>query len=257
MMTTSHLAGLLDGEVAVVTGAAQGNGRAIALGLARAGATVVVADVNGTGAEAAAAEIVGEGLKAWAAALDVSDATACIALAGEVERRSGKVGVLVNNAGILRRTPLDAPTIRDDWATTFRINVDGPFNMVTAFLGQLLATGGRIINIGSIQSFVSAPNSAPYTASKGAVIQFTKALAAELGPKGIRVNGIAPGVIATPMTDSTRSDAEKLGRFLAHTPLGRVGEAHELIGPVVFLASNLSSYVHGVMLPVDGGYLSV
>lgn len=256
-MTASKLAGLLEGQTAVVTGAAQGNGYAIALGLARAGATVVVADMNGAGAAAAAAEIAGEGLKAWSAALDVSDWPACRALAAEVEQRSGKVSVLVNNAGILRRAALDAPSIRDDWSMTFKVNVDGPFNMVTTFLDQLVATKGRIINVGSIQSFVSAPNSASYTASKGAVIQFTKALAAELGPKGVRVNGIAPGVIATPMTDSTRNDPEKLGRFLAHTPIGRVGEPHELIGPAVFLASDLSSYVHGVMLPVDGGYLAV
>ena len=106
-------------------------------------------------------------------------------------------------------------------------------------------------------SFVGASKNVSYAASKGAVLQLTKALAAELAPDGIRVNGIAPGVISTPMTEVTRSTPESLARFMNHTPLGRVGEPDELIGPVLFLASKMSSYVTGVMLPIDGGYLAV
>jgi NAD(P)-dependent dehydrogenase (short-subunit alcohol dehydrogenase family) len=165
--------------------------------------------------------------------------------------------VLVNNAGVIRRTPFDAPGYRADWDLTLRVNVGGAVNMVSAFLPQLRATKGRVINLGSIMSFVSSRNNSSYAASKGAVLQLTKSLAAELAGDGIRVNGIAPGVISTPMTEATRRDPQAIERFLGHTPLGRVGEPEELVGPVLFLASRLSTYVTGVMLPVDGGYLAV
>jgi NAD(P)-dependent dehydrogenase (short-subunit alcohol dehydrogenase family) len=257
--------GLLQGEVAVVTGAAQGNGRAIALGLARAGATVAVADLNAAGASRTATEIDAlcaadgrsGGAASFATELDVADREACRRFADAVQARLGPAAVLVNNAGIIRRTAFDAEPFREDWAATFRVNVDGCANMVDAFLPQLRRTGGRIVNLGSILSFVAARNSASYAASKGAVLQLTKALAAELAADGIRVNGIAPGVIATPMTEATRADPAALARFMNHTPMGRVGEPDELVGPVLFLASRLSSYVTGVMLPVDGGYLAV
>jgi NAD(P)-dependent dehydrogenase (short-subunit alcohol dehydrogenase family) len=114
-----------------------------------------------------------------------------------------------------------------------------------------------VINLGSIMSFVGARTSSSYAASRGAVLHLTKSLAAELAAEGIRVNGIAPGVIETPMTDVTRSNPEALESFMNHTPMGRVGQADELVGPVLFLASHMSNYVTGVMLPVDGGYLSV
>jgi NAD(P)-dependent dehydrogenase (short-subunit alcohol dehydrogenase family) len=113
-----------------------------------------------------------------------------------------------------------------------------------------------VVNLGSIASFVGYRNSASYAASKGGVIQLTKALACDLAPDGVRVNGIAPGVIATPMTEGTRANPEAMARFMGHTPLARVGQPEELVGPVLFLASHLSSYVTGVMLPVDGGYLA-
>ena len=248
---------LLRGEIAVVTGAAQGNGRAIALGLARFGAKLAVADINEEGVTRTAEEGDALGASVHAGAVDVSDRASCLQFADAVEMRLGPASVLVNNAGIIRRAAFDSESFDADWATTFRVNVHGCANMVTAFLPQLRRTQGRIVNLGSIMSFVAARNTAAYAASKGAVLQLTKALAAELAPDGIRVNGIAPGVIATPMTEATRADPDALARFMNHTPLGRVGDPDELVGPVVFLASRLSSYVTGVMLPVDGGYLAV
>jgi NAD(P)-dependent dehydrogenase (short-subunit alcohol dehydrogenase family) len=125
-----------------------------------------------------------------------------------------------------------------------------------AFMDQLKATKGRIVNLGSIMSLSAGPGLAAYAASKGAVLQLTKALAHDFAPFGVRVNAIAPGVIETPMTEATRSNPDAIGRFMAHTPLKRPGQPDELVGPVLFLASHSSSYVTGVILPVDGGYLA-
>jgi len=249
---------LLAGEVAVITGAAQGNGRAIALGLARAGALVACGDVNGLGAEAVAAEILAAGGRAYGAALDVRDAQACQDFANTVQAvLGGPCSVLVNNAGIIRRVAIDDPDYDRHFLDTISVNLIGMKNVTRAFLAQLRQSRGRIVNLGSINSFATGPRATSYTASKGAVLQFTRALAAELAPEGIRVNGIAPGVIDTPMTEATRADPAAISRFMAHTPMGRTGQPEELVGPVLFLASAMSSYVTGAMLPVDGGYLTV
>lgn len=248
---------LLGADVAVVTGAAQGNGRAIAMGLAQHGAKVALGDINADGAEAVAAEIRRAGGAAFAMSVDVGDRDQCLRFASEVEARLGAISILVNNAGIIRRVPFDDDGYDRDWDDTFRVNITGMKNMTRAALPQLRRTKGRIVNLASIMSFAAGPRSSSYAASKGAVRQFTQALAAELAVDGIRVNAIAPGVIATPMTEVTRADAATLARFMAHTPLGRVGEPEELVGPVVFLASSMSSYVTGAVLPVDGGYLAV
>jgi NAD(P)-dependent dehydrogenase (short-subunit alcohol dehydrogenase family) len=246
----------LTGRLAVVTGAGQGNGLAIARGLAGAGAKIVVVDRNRDTAEAAARVIAAEGGACSAATLDVGDRAACKLLAKDIAREQGSASILVNNAGILLRGPFDRDASDEDWDKTIHVNLTGTYNMIRAFLPALKETRGSIINLGSIQSFVSTPNSAAYTASKGAILQLTKALAVELAPTGIRVNAIAPGFIETPMTEATRSAPEKLKALLDHTPMRRVGQPHELAGAVIFLASSAASYITGVMLPVDGGYLA-
>ncbi len=251
------MARLLDGDVAIVTGAAQGNGRAIALGLAREGASVAVGDLNGEGVASLVADLRQLGTKAFASALDVTDRNQCESFASDSLSALGPASILVNNAGIIRRIAIDDPDYDRHWQDTIAVNVTGLKNMVRALLPQLRRTRGRIVNLGSINSFATGPRATSYTASKGAVLQFTRALAAELAPEGIRVNGIAPGVIDTPMTEATRADPAAIGRFMAHTPMGRTGKPEELVGPVIFLASSMSSYVTGAMLPVDGGYLTV
>jgi NAD(P)-dependent dehydrogenase (short-subunit alcohol dehydrogenase family) len=244
------------GAVAVVTGAAQGNGRAIAEGLARAGAKVALCDLQKTQVDEAAAALRAEGFTAHGIAVDVTDPASVAQLALDVQATLGDTEILINNAGIIRRTPFSSPTFDADWAAVMAVNANGPMLMVRAFLGQLRSTKGRIVNLGSIMSVLGGPGLVAYAASKGAVLQLTKALAHDLSLDGIRVNAIAPGVIETPMTAATRNDPEAIGRFMMHTPMKRPGQPEELVGPVLFLASHMSTYVTGALLPVDGGYLA-
>lgn len=245
----------IEGSVAVVTGAAQGNGKAIALGLAAVGAKLIVCDIQGDAVAEVAEEIRQSGGQAISLAVDVTDRSSCNAVATATAFDT-PVKILVNNAGIVRRTTLDDDTIAQDWDAVMAVNATGCLNMVLALLPQLRQSKGRIINIASIMSVAAGPNLVAYAASKGAVLQMTRALAHDLADEGIRVNALAPGVIDTPMTAVTRANPEAIGRFMAHTPLRRPGQPEELVGPVLFLASDMSSYVTGALLPVDGGYLA-
>lgn len=244
------------GSVVVVTGAAQGNGAALARGFAGAGAHVAIVDRNRAQAEAVAAEIVSGGGIAHAYELDVSDADACRLLAASVQSGMGTTAVLVNNAGILIRGAMGEGEPVEDWQRTLGVNLSGPYFMALAFLDQLKQSRGAILNVGSIQSFVATPNSAAYTASKGGVRQLTQAMACELAPHGVRVNAIAPGFIATPMTASTRADPVKMANLFNHIPMKRYGEPEELVAPALMLCSSQASYITGAMVPVDGGYLA-
>jgi NAD(P)-dependent dehydrogenase (short-subunit alcohol dehydrogenase family) len=252
MNTMNHI----KDAVTVVTGAAQGNGKAIAKGLAQYGAKLAVCDIQLEAAEQVAAEICATGAIAKAFKVDVTDPSSVKALALSVERELGQTSILINNAGIIRRTPIDSETFEPDWRAVMAVNADGPMLMIRAFLPQLKETLGRIVNLASIMSVTAGPGLSGYAASKGALLQLTKGLAHDLAPLGIRINAIAPGVIETPMTDATRANPDAIGRFIAHTPMKRVGQPEELVGPVLFLVSNLSSYVTGTLLPVDGGYLA-
>ena len=247
----------LNGKTALVTGAARGNGAAIAEGLAVAGASLVIVDVLEEALAQKQAELTGKGYSVRAERLDVTDAQACEALARRLREQGQGIDVLVNNAGVLLRGKLSEPQARERWSKTIDVNVHGVFNVTFAFLDQLRQAKGAVINIASIQSFVAPPNSLAYNVSKGAVAQFTRGLASELAPEGVRVNAIAPGIIETEMTSVVRSEPEKLEVFLRHVPLKRVGKPSELVGPAVFLASDAASYVTGVVLPVDGGFLTV
>lgn len=259
---------LLADHIAVVTGAGSGIGRAIAIGYAREGARVVALDID----EAAAAEtaqairaeqtIRAEGGTADGFKLDVSDRADCIAIAKQIADEIGRVSVLCNNAGIVRRSGMTGPAddVARDWRAIMAVNLDGVFNVTQAFLPPLRASKGRIVNIGSIQSFVHVrtPSSPAYTASKHGVLGFTRALAAELGKDGVRVNAIGPGFIETPINAQGRAtNPELVKMFVNHTPLGRTGQADDIVGPAIFLASDMSSYVTGSMLMADGGYRAI
>jgi 3-oxoacyl-[acyl-carrier protein] reductase len=253
---------LLQNHIAVITGAASGIGRAIALGYAREGAHVVLLDINDKAAREAAAEIRSGGGKAMGFALDVTKREDCVAVAKRVADEIGQVSILVNNAGIARRNGMlgAVEAVIQDWEDIIAINLTGAFNVTHAFLAPLRARKGRIVNIGSIQSFVHVrqPSSPAYTASKHGVLGFTKALAVELGKEGVRVNAIGPGFIETPLNAGTRAnnpDAVKM--FVDHTPLGRAGVPEDIVGPAIFLACDLSAYVTGSIVMADGGYRAV
>ena len=256
------MAGLLDGHIAAVTGAGSGIGRAIALGFAREAARVVVLDLNGEAAVETTQQILNAGGKADSFTLDVTKREDCVAIAKQVADKVGQVSILVNNAGINRRNAFTAApdAVIKDWEDILAINLHGVFNVTHAFLAQLRAARGRIVNIGSIQSFmhVRTPNSPAYTTSKHGVLGFTRALAAELGRDGVRVNAIGPGLIETPLNEKVRANNPELVKiFMDHTPLGRTGKPEDIVGPAIFLASDLSAYVTGSIVMADGGYRTI
>jgi 3-oxoacyl-[acyl-carrier protein] reductase len=251
--------GLLEKHIAVVTGSGSGIGRAIAIGFAREGAQVAVLDINGDAAAETGKTIAGAGGKAHSFTLDVTQGDKCRDIAARIGDKIGRVSILVNNAGINRRNAFtgDPSAVLKDWQDIMAINLNGVFNVTHAFVEHLRATKGRIINIGSIQSFmhVRTPNSPAYTTSKHGVLGFTRALAAELGKDGVRVNAIGPGLIETPLNEKVRANSPELVKiFLDHTPLGRTGKPEDIVGPAIFLASDLSIYVTGAMVMADGGY---
>jgi 3-oxoacyl-[acyl-carrier protein] reductase len=254
--------GLLEQHIAVVTGGGSGIGRGIALGYAREGAQVAVLDANGDAAAETVKAITGAGGKGTSFKLDVTERGQCREIAAQIGETIGPVSILVNNAGINRRNAFTAEpeAVIKDWQDIMAVNLNGMFNVTHAFVSQLRAARGRIVNIGSIQSFVHVrtPNSVAYTTSKHGVLGLTRALAAELGKDGVRVNAIGPGFIETPLNEKVRaSNPELVKIFMDHTPLGRTGKPEDIVGPAIFLASDLSAYVTGAIIMADGGYRSI
>jgi len=253
---------LLENHIAVVTGAASGIGKAIAEGFAREGARVALLDIDEAAASGVARAIGEAGGRADGFRLDVSRREDCADVAREIADKVGTVSILVNNAGINRRNAFagDPDVVLKDWQDIMAINLNGTFNVTQAFLGQLQETRGRIVNIASVQSFVHmrTPNSAAYTTSKHGVLGFTRALAAELGKFGVRVNAIGPGLIETPLNAAARaSNPDLIKIFMDHTPLGRPGKPEDIVGPALFLASDMSAYVTGSIVMADGGYRTI
>ena len=196
---------LLEGRLALITGAGQGNGRTLALGLAQAGARVIATDVNTATVEETARLVRAEGGEAWPFVLDVTSSPACEALAARIGQEIGHVDLLVNNAGIIIRENMSSPNAAANWKKTLDVNLNGTFNVTLAWLAAIKQTKGSIINIASIAAYAGQGASLGYSPSKGAIKMFTQSLAQELAPLGVRVNALAPGVIETPMTAATQA----------------------------------------------------
>ncbi|CAB3824238.1 Gluconate 5-dehydrogenase [Achromobacter aegrifaciens] len=241
----------------LVTGAGRGLGAAIAQGFARQGAAVIVADVDAALAAATVQAIRAAGGKAADAVLDVTDAAAVRDFAQRSATEHGNLDILINNAGISARAPFDDPKTPEIWDRLLSVNLQGTFNVTHAFVEQLKATRGAIVNLCSIVAYGCSISTAGYVVSKGGVRSFTEVLARDLAPHGVRVNAVAPGLMETEMTAGQRAQAQGTDWYMQRAPMARAGRADEIVGPVLFLASDMASYVNGVVLPVDGGYLAV
>jgi len=243
----------LDGRVALVTGSSAGIGLALARGLAEAGARVAVNGRDPANVGAAVAALKGEGLAADAAVFDVTDPKTVEAGVERIEAEVGPIAVLVNNAGIQRRAPLeDFPA--ETWRELMRTNLDAVFHVGQAVAKRMIPRrDGRIINIASVQSELARTNIAPYTASKGAVKMLTKGMATDWGKYGLRANALAPGYFRTELNKALVEDERFSAWLAARTPMGRWGDVAELVGAAIFLASDASSFVNGHVLYVDGG----
>lgn len=261
-MEPAPLASIIDlsGKTAVVTGGAMGIGYGIAYRLAEAGAAVVVVDMNGEAAAEAAARLNDKGWKARAATADVSDAGQVERMISDAVAAYGRLDLLVNNAGIYPNVPL-MKLPEKDFDRILGVNLKGVYLATKAAAAQMIAQGegGKIINITSVDALhPSMVGLAAYDASKHGVWGFTKNAALELAPHKIWVNAIAPGGVSTPGTGAgkrTKEAEEALAPFLAKIPMGRMAEADEIGKVALFLASDLSSYMTGAQIVVDGGVL--
>jgi dihydroanticapsin dehydrogenase len=254
--------GRVAGKVALVTGAGTGIGRAVCVRLAEEDADVVVTSRNTDHVEETCAEVEAAcGLRPLGLRLDVTDRAEVDAVVARVVAERGRIDVLSNNAGveIVRGPPLDE-TDDEEWDLVQDVNVNGIFRVCRAAV-PYMPRGGSIVNMASINSFVAWPNDAPYTASKGALLQYTRALALDVASLGLRANCVCPGVIDTPLTDLFLDAADERDALRAEyeqvAPLGRMGTAREVANCVLFLASDESSFVTGSALLVDGGTTAI
>jgi gluconate 5-dehydrogenase len=245
----------LDGKVALITGASRGLGRAMALALAGCGAHVVVNGRNQAGIEATQATIISAGGTATAMAFDTTDASAADAAIDRIEAELGHLDILVNNAGYGNAKTASEAT-NAEWNEIIEVDLNACFRLARrASVGMIRRGWGRIINISSINAHIAREANANYCAAKAGLEGLTRALAVEWGPKGVTVNAIAPGYMMTPdnMDTPLRADPRQRERFAQRTALKRWGQADELNGALVYLASNASAYCTGHVLIVDGG----
>jgi NAD(P)-dependent dehydrogenase (short-subunit alcohol dehydrogenase family) len=246
----------LEGKTAVVTGGTSGIGRALSLGLAEAGADVVATARREQNVNETANEIEALGRKTLRVTSDVCDRGSLERLLAATLEKFGKVDILVNCAGIIKRTPtIDIG--EDDWNNIINTNLTGTLRACQVFGRPMLERGyGRIINIASLNSFVALSEVAAYAASKAGVASLTRSLAVEWSKKGVTVNAVAPGVFRTDLNAKLLDSSPRGQELLMRTPMGRFGKTEELIGATVYLASDSASFVTGQVLVVDGGFLA-
>ena len=246
----------LDGKVALVTGASGGLGAAMAKGLADAGADVACHCHNDGEAAETCAYIESTGRRTASVAGDMSDKEVPNRLINEVLEKLGRIDILINNAGMIRRTPA-VDFSEEDWSTVLEVNLSSVFRLSQAAGRKMIEEGsGKIVNIASLLSFQGGITVPAYTASKSAVAGLTKALANEWAKFNVNVNAIAPGYIATKNTAALQADEMRNRQILERIPAGRWGDADDLVGTAVFLSSAASDYVNGHILVVDGGWLA-
>jgi len=245
----------LSGKKALVTGCSRGIGKAMAIGLAEAGADIIgVSNSLAPGSETEK-EVLATGRKFWPYAANMGDRIALYQFITQVKKDHPQIDILVNNAGTIMRKPA-AEHPNDYWDTVININLDAPFILTREIGRHMLEQGsGKVIFTASLLTFQGGINVPGYAASKGAIGSLTKAFANEWASKGVNVNAIAPGYISTDNTEALRADPDRSKSILDRIPAGRWGEADDLGGATVFLASPASNYVNGVILPVDGGWM--
>jgi len=248
----------LTGRCAVVTGAGRGIGFSLAEGLAAFGASVVIAELDPVTAESAAARLGAQGLNAIGVACDITDTPQFRGLLDRAEAEFGAVDILVNNAGVSARIAAEEYP-DDNYHRMVALNQTAVFFGMRDLAKRWIdaGRGGSIINLASFAGLVADPMSVPYAMTKGAVVQLTRTAAVEWADKGIRVNAIAPGYVRTEMTAHTLDTPAAGAVIQAKTALGRAGRTDEMIGAVVFLASDASAYVTGTIVPVDGGWTAM
>ncbi len=255
-MTTALSMFSLDGHRALVTGASRGLGRAIAIALAEAGADVGCVSSRKAGCAETAGLVRKQGREAWELTADLSDRAQVLSLAREAEKLLGGPGILVNNAGTIRRQPAENYPA-DDWDAVMRTNIDSMFFLSQALGRTMLERKrGKIINIASLLSFSGGITVPAYAASKHAVAGLTKALANEWAASGVHMNAVAPGYFATDNTEALRGDVKRSTEILGRIPAGRWGQPEDITGAVIYLASPASDYVNGHVLVVDGGWMA-
>ena len=243
----------LTGRRALITGSSQGIGLALAEGLAAHGAHVVVNGRDGAKVEAAVRMLLDKGHAADASVFDVTSKDAVADAVSDIESRYGPIDILINNAGMQFRAPLeDFPA--DKWEQLLTTNISSVFYVGQAVARFMIGRGcGKIVNIASVQSELARPGIAPYTATKGAVRNLTRGMCADWAPHGLQINAIAPGYFKTPLNQALVDDPEFSTWLEKRTPAARWGNVGELVGSAIFLVSNASSFVNGHTLYVDGG----
>lgn len=247
----------LEGKVAIVTGAGRGLGAAMASGLAEYGASVAVADIDMKAAQDIANGICKSGGCAYPIPVNVTDTASVDEMVDSCIEKFGTIDILVNNAGINRRNPVTEMS-EEDWDAVLAVNLKGTF-LCTRAVGRVLVAKeyGRVVNIASVLGSVGQPNRGPYSASKGGVIQFTKTVALEWAKKGVIVNALAPGYFLTELNTALTENKAVFDELTSRIPMGRWADPGELVGPVVFLASEAASYITGQLLNCEGGYLAI